>query len=327
MIDLVFVGHRCCDHSSSSGYDQVCALFPEAGWLDGRALEAGRLEWLREPRGPAAAARRLFHVIYGDCSGKALPAILRRRFPEARIVSSAHQPVARLRLDLPAIDALNASDAIIAVSTVQARELGEHGLAPPIHSLPHGVWTEVFRPAVAPSAPRRASVLLVGSFLRDWEGAKQVAAMLAREGVRSIALGAGARANLAGNGSRLEVPPRVSEQELVELYDRSAALFLPLLEATASNALLESMAAGCPVVCPRLRPLVEEYLDDEADCYEAGRYDVAAARLLHYVGSPSAREAKARQLMQRAREFDWVRIKQRYAAVYEEVAAARGANR
>lgn len=322
MIDLVFAGHRCCDHSPSSGYDQVCSLFPEAGWLDGRALEAGRLEWIREPQGAASAARRLFHVIYGDCSGKPLPAILRRRFPGARIVSSAHQPLARLATDRPAIDALETSDAIITVSTAQARELAASGLATPIHAVPHGVWTEVFRPAAAPAGRRRRNVLLVGSFLRDWEGAKQVVGELARAGIRSIALGAGARANLAGNGSRLEVPQRVSETELAELYQRSAALFLPLLDATASNALLEAMAAGCPVVCPRLRPLVEEYLDGDADCYPAGRYDVAASRLLHYVRNPVARLARAQQLMKRAAEFDWARIKQRYAAVYEEVAAA-----
>jgi glycosyltransferase involved in cell wall biosynthesis len=322
MIDLVFVGHRCCDHSPSSGYDQVCSLFPEAGWLDGRSLEAGRLEWQREPQEPASMAHALFHVIYGDCSGKALPEILRRRFPEARIVSSAHQPVARLRADLPAIDALKASDAIITVSSAQGSDLADYGLAAPIYSIPHGVWTRVFRPASTPSGPVRRSVLLVGSFLRDWEGAKQVVGVLARAGVRSIALGAGAHANLVGNGSLLEVPPRVSEAELAELYQHSAAVFLPLLDATASNALLEAMAAGCPVVCPRLGPLVEEYLDDDSDAYEAGRYDLAAARLLHYVCNPAAREAKARQLMKRAGEFDWARIKQRYAAVYQEVAAA-----
>lgn len=321
MIDLVFVGHRCCDHSPSSGYDQVCSLFPEAGWLDGRALEAGQLEWQREPQETASMAHGLFHVIYGDCSGKTLPDILRQRFPEAKIVSSAHQPVARLTADLPAMNALKASDAIITVSSAQGRDLAAYGLAAPIYSIPHGVWTRVFQPTSTPSGPHRRSVLLVGSFLRDWEGAKQVAGLLAQAGVRSIALGAGAHANLVGDGS-LEVPPRVSEVELAELYQQSAAVFLPFLDATASNALLEAMAAGCPVVCPRLRPLVGEYLDDDSDAYEAGRYDLAAARLLHYVCDPAAREAKARQLMKRAGEFDWARIKHRYATVYEQVAAA-----
>lgn len=96
--------------------------------------------------------------------------------------------------------------------------------------------------------------------------------------MRSVALGAGARRNLAGDNSYLDVPPRVSESDLARLYAESAAVFLPFLEATASNALLEAMAAGCPVVCPRLTSLVEQYLREDGDCFPAGRYDIAVTR-------------------------------------------------
>ena len=321
MKGLVFVGDRCCDHSPSSGYDQVCSLFPESGWLSGWALEAGRLEWHREPQTCATSAPRIFHVIYGDCSGKTLPEHLRRRFPDAIIVSSVHQPIGRLKSDRLACAALNASDAIVTVSEVQARELDNFGLAVPIYAIPHGVWTNVFRPTSPWSGQSRQDVLLVGSVLRDWEGAKQVVELLARAGVRPIALGAGAHEHLVGHNSRVEVPPRLSEAELAAMYERSAALFLPILEATASNALLEAMAAGCPVVCPRLPSLVEEYLGNDVDSFEAGRYDIAAVRLLYYVHNPSAREAKRRELMARADAFDWSHLKQCYAATYEEVAA------
>jgi len=318
-MDLVFVGDRCCDHSPSSGYDQICALFPAAGWLSGFDLVAGRLGWLREPHAGAAADARIFHVFNADCNGKLVPAVLRRQFPGASIVSTAHLPIARLKTDAQACAALQASDVIITVSEVQAAELASFGLAAPIHAIPHGVWTQVFRSA--PLDRPRQNVLLVGSFLRDWSGAKEVVARLAQEGVRSIALGAGAHANLARDNVCVEVPPRVSEAELAAMYERSAAVFLPFLEATASNALLEAMAAGCPVICPRLPSLVDEYLGDDADAYPSGRYDIAAARLLHYVRNPAAREAKRAELMARAERFDWSRLKQRFTAIYEDVAA------
>src|SRR5215469_16213488 len=122
-MELVFAGDRCCDHSPSSGYDQVCSLFPEAGWLSGRALEAGRLEWLRHSPESAPRGRPVFHVFYGDCSGKPLPMLLRQRFPGARIVSSVHQPFSRLKTDPAACDALRASDALVTLSETQVREL------------------------------------------------------------------------------------------------------------------------------------------------------------------------------------------------------------
>ncbi len=321
-MNLVFVGDRCCDHSRSSGYDQLCSLFPDTGWLSGRALESGRLEWHREPPGPDATGLRIFHVIYGDCSGKALPALLHRQFPRSVVISSLHQPISRLTADETAWTAVNASDALVTVSDEQARDLEGLGLTAPIYSIPHGVWTNAFRPA-SPWGIERTDVLLVGSFLRDWEGAKLVVAELARVGVRTVALGAGARDHLLGDGVPVEVLPRVSEETLADMYDRAAAVFLAFQAATASNALLEAMASGCPVVCPRLPSLVEECLGDDSDAFEPGRYDVAIARLLRYVRDPVARAEKSQELIARANRFDWSRLKSRFAAVYQEVAADR----
>lgn len=129
---------------------------------------------------PSTTVSRVFHVIYGDCSGKALPKLLRSRFPGARIVSSIHQPVVRLKNDAAGCAALRASDAVVAVAEAQVVEFRELGLSAPLYSIPHGVWTEVFRPRSVFSNQQRTNVLLVGSFLRDWEGAKQVMTALAR---------------------------------------------------------------------------------------------------------------------------------------------------
>jgi glycosyltransferase involved in cell wall biosynthesis len=322
---LAFVGHRCCDHSPSGGYDQVCELFPDAGWIEGRALQAGRLEWHRRPRHDQGSGPTLLHVFYGDCSGKALPAVLRERFPGAAVLASAHQPVARLQHDAQALEALRRSDAVLAVSESQGRELRALNLGVSIHAAPHGVWTRVFQPATTGRAVRD-HILIVGSFLRDWAAARRVAADLAAEGVRSVALGAGARSNLADTESRVEVCGWVPEHELADRYHRAAAVFLPFLEATASNALLEAMAAGCPVICPRLPSLVDEYLGDDLDAFDPGRLDVAVARLLRYVRDPDAREARAQVLRSRVQRFDWGHLQNRYAAVFEAV-SARAARR
>lgn len=319
---LVFVGHRCCDHSPSGGYDQVCALYPEAGWLSGPELAAGQLTWFREPAGDGAslvAGSVMFHVFYGDCSGSALPAILRARFPDATIVSTVHQPLSRLQRDRAGLASLDLVDGIIAVAGNQARDLARHEFAASIHVVPHGVWTEVFRP-LPPSTPGdRDNVLFVGNYLRDWAGIRQITEKLAAEGVRSVVLGSAAFEQLSVRNPLLTMSPRVPEPELAAMYDRAAALVLPVLDATASNALLEAMAAGCPVICPRFPSLVDDYLGDDRDSYEPGRYDQAVAHAISYVSHPERRAARSRELMGRAQLFDWDRLRSLLAATYQEI--------
>jgi glycosyltransferase involved in cell wall biosynthesis len=186
--------------------------------------------------------------------------------------------------------------------------------------VPHGVWTHVFRPPSASAPAARDSVLLVGNYLRDWAGTRQIVEMLAAEDVRSVVLGSAAPDRLSVRDPLVEISPRVCEAELAALYDRSAALLLPVLEATASNALLEAMAAGCPVICPRFPSLVDEYLGDAADSYTQGRYDEAVARVLAYVLEPERRAARSRALIKRADLFDWARLRPLLAATYREIA-------
>jgi glycosyltransferase involved in cell wall biosynthesis len=322
MRKLVLVGDRSNDHSPSSGYDPLCSVFPDAGWLSGKALEAGDIRWHR----PAAekGSDYLFHVIYGDCSGKALPSLLRARYPGSRIVSSLHRPTALIKEDSLALAAVELADVLITVSEVQATELRRHGFSAPIHAIPHGVWTGVFRPAEASSTNPHPCIMMIGSFLRDWEGAKRVLEILSRAGVRTFALGAGARDKLSGTNlpPQVEVLQRVSESRLAELYQHSAAVFLPFLEATASNALLEAMAAGCPVICPRFPSLIDEYLGDDSDSFSRGEYEVAASRLLHYTRTPTDRRAKAQTLMAKASAFDWTHVRERFVPIYAELASS-----
>ncbi|GGW85965.1 glycosyltransferase family 4 protein [Streptomyces galilaeus] len=322
-MNLVFVGHRCCDHSPSSGYDQICSLFPEAGWLSGPDLAAGQLTWFREPSDGntslTAASHQIFHVFYGDCSGSALPVVLRARFPQATIVSTVHQPASRLVGDEAARASLNAADGIITVSETQARELARFELTASIHAVPHGVWTKAFRPSLPLAQDARDNVLFVGNYLRDWNATKHIVEMLAVAGVRSVVVGSAAPDRLKTRDPLIEMAPRVSEAELAMLYDRAAALVLPVLDATASNAVLESMAAGCPVICPRLPSLTDEYLGDGSDAYEQSRYDVAVSHALRYVGHPERRAARSRLLMKRAESFDWSRLLPLFTAIYRDI--------
>jgi glycosyltransferase involved in cell wall biosynthesis len=325
-MNLHFVGDRCGDHSPSSGYDQLCSLFPDAGWLSGRELIAGRLTWHKSPASDTLSSSLMFHVLYGDCSGRALPAAIRSRFPGATIVATAHQPVARLVRDPEAVAALRGSDAVIALTQLQARQLAELGLDAPVHVVPHGVWTRAFRPrSTTPGGPRRDRVLLVGNFLRDWEAARRIVDALAAAGVRSSLVGSNVSAEVLAGHPAVERAPRLPERELARAYDRAAALLLPVFDGTASNALLEAMAAGTPVVCTKA-PALLEYLGDGVDAFEEGDDQAAVARLLSYATDPARRAARSRDLMERVLQFDWATLERRYARTFGDIAQSRNSS-
>jgi glycosyltransferase involved in cell wall biosynthesis len=315
---LAFVGDRCCDHSPSSGYDQVCTLFEAAGWLSGRALEGGETRWIRAPS--VAADPTLVHVFYGDCSGAAAVPLVRERWPDATIVLTVHQPVARMRRDRAAMHALAFADAILTVSEVQARELTAllHA-GVPVRAVPHGVWPQAFTPDAADRV--RMEALLVGNYLRDWRATERIADLLARRGVRCRLVGTNAPRERFADHPTITVTPPLSEPELAATYDESAAMLMPVLDATASNALLEAMSAGCPVVCSAVPSLVDEYIGDRVDAFEDGDDEAAVGHLLRYVADPDSRTARSEMLRARAQRFDWRVLASQYAAAYAELDA------
>jgi glycosyltransferase involved in cell wall biosynthesis len=318
-MSLVFVGDRCGDHSPSSGYDQLCTLFPRAGWLSGRSLAVGELSWIRPPAERLDLSQTLFHVLYGDCSGRVLPSVLRERWPQATIVSTVHQPVSRLVDDQAALASMTVVDEIITVCHAQARGIAGFGLSAPVRVIPHGVWTAAFHVAQAEEPRERDAVLLVGTYLRDWLLANQVIDRLARCGVQSVVVGPNAGAHITIEHPLVRLSPQLPERELARRYHTSAALLLPVVDATASNALLEAMAAGCPVVCSRVSSLVDEYLEDDSDSFEPGNPDAAVDRILSYISDPPSRTTRAHALARRAEHFDWARLHRRYVLCYEQV--------
>lgn len=159
-------------------------------------------------------------------------------------------------------------------------------------------------------------MLLVGNYLRDWGLAKDVVSAVTRRGFRSVVLGSAVPPRIFNGNDLVRVADRVTEPELVDLYDTSAAMFLPVLAATASNAVLEAMAAGCPVVCPSFASLVDDYLGSRDDAFDPRDPARAVDLLLGYATRPDVRERTSRRLTRRVAMFDWIALRPRFAAVY-----------
>jgi glycosyltransferase involved in cell wall biosynthesis len=111
----------------------------------------------------------------------------------------------------------------------------------------------------------------------------------------------------------------IDDQALRRTYQQADVLFLPLLDATANNALLEGMACGLPVVSTDL-PAVRAYVGDGgALLVPAGSVDGYAQALLALQADPARRRALAQGARRRAEELDWSVVAQSYADLYREL--------
>jgi glycosyltransferase involved in cell wall biosynthesis len=190
-----------------------------------------------------------------------------------------------------------------------------------IHRVALGVDAGFFAPGRRRAGGEAFTVITVGNWQRDFRLLEQVVWLLHDRGerVRFIVVCPPRRAAHFGGLPSVEAFSGVTDAELRELYRRSDALFLPLVQAAASNTLLEGMASGLPVIATDL-PGVREYV--APGCARlVGRFDHAAAAdaIVALAGDPDACARLGEHSRRRAEALDWELAAPRLADVYRSL--------
>ena len=233
-----------------------------------------------------------------------------------KVVASYHQPPEVLARIIPD-RVVRSLDRIIVVSPEQASYFETLVGPERVRFIPHGIDTDFFRPSTSPRRPGPIRCLTVGFWLRDFKAISEVALRLSENPDIVFDIVAPETDGLPDR-SNITIHRSISDDQLRTLYREADILFLPLLGATANNALLEGMASGLPVVSTRL-PAVQVYLGGaEAvliDGNEPAAYVDAICRL---ASDQAARERMARCSRERAEQLDWRRIASQYEDVYAD---------
>lgn len=253
---------------------------------------------------------RWFHYLYPEHShfrGK------RRKGEDMRMLFSCHLPSANLeagRLSLlPFMEGLPAADGIILMSPDELEYYAALAPRTRIAFIPHGIDIHWFKPACKrPSvADDMLRVLTVGNMLRDFG---KLAAVIRHvheikhAKVRFTVLAS--RANienlrsLVGESAWDIVDGRwgLDDKALLDLYQDSDLMFLPLLAATANNAVLEAMATGLPMLVSDL-PACRAYAADFAIYFSQ---EENAADLAKRIAEIDPASESMRELARKGRE-------------------------
>lgn len=227
------------------------------------------------------------------------------RFAEAeasirrRTVLFLHQPPSWLRLHWRDFSALDGLGAIVCLSHDQMEYVAGNCRTPVILSR-HGVCHDFFMPKATPLSSTSAKLLFVGQWLRDFETLGKAMALVWIEQPK-VTLDCVIPYERRNHPALLKLArdPRVawhanvSPEALRDLYQNATLLFLPLIDATANNALAEALSSGLPIVSTRVGGAVD-YIPDAAGelCspYEVGTH---ARAVLKWLGEQTRLEKAA----------------------------------
>lgn len=343
-----FVTKRWSHHSTHSGYDRIIDYVGEpieridltrlsSRWIPeriamkfvsraevrGYSMASFYDEWAAARDMIARPRRAVYHVLYGDDTYRYLGMV--GRMTPHRLVVSYHLPPAALRDRMRHTDHLRRADAIVVVGTNLVPLFSELCGADRVHYIPHGIDTDVFRPAPVshddPPDESKHRVLVVGSHRRDFETLGEVIRALEREAPEVqfvLVTGASVAAGFRGRRN-VEVKGYIEEPELIRLYQDAAVVLQPMEESTANNSILEGLASGVPIVATDVGGVGAYVNEGCAVLTGAGDAEEMADAILRITRDPARHSEMKRAAREQAMEFSWPRIASQFAALYDRI--------
>lgn len=262
----------------------------------------------------------LLHFLDGEHTAQFLPRLAAAFPSKPRTIATFHQPAAILPSVFPRRSAVALDHAVMVASSQLAyfRDLlPEERLS----VVPYGIDIDFFRPSGAPARTGKIRCLTSGSYLRDWKTYGEIVHAL--RGRPDIAFDVvSATAPEFPGLPAVTVHRSVTDEQLRALYHQSDILVLPLLDATANNALLEGMACGVPIVASDL-PAVREYATDACVLPVPQRADRFVEAIEALAGDASRRARMGQAGRERSLAFSWPSIARRYEELYTRLASER----
>jgi glycosyltransferase involved in cell wall biosynthesis len=317
---ILCLDKRVARHTTSSGYDRIAAYLngenlkrPDLGNGVGRIAEKawnffrgedpyllryGFEDRIAEERAFWKAILTRADVTFMPYGEEQLGTLLRRaRYLSGPLVATFHVPFAREshRFEKIRKNAVRNLAGVFVLASSEVAPFSEWLGENKVMFVPHGIDIDIFLPGVG-NTGTMARFVFVGRHLRDYEIAHIVADRCAREGldvVFDVVLPTALMSFFTGCAN-IQPHIDISEIELIRLYQDSDALFLPLLDGTANNAILEALACGTPVISTRIGG-IPDYVDDASGWLLRPR-DADEAFDRHRLGSGLAAESYDRSM-------------------------------
>jgi glycosyltransferase involved in cell wall biosynthesis len=320
--------HRILDYLP----DEICKIYVSFPWerLLPRPLKRRlRREILRRAekrmiQESICAKPRLIHFLYPEnCFWNGC---FQRSF-NGKVLLTLHQPESVLSSfrtspqGLSFIETAQRADRLIAMSPHVVECYQKFFENQSVRVIPHGVDTNYFTPGNDISDS--SLILTLGNWRRDFKLWQAVASNFLKRGRPEIFCLVTNRENrkhfsLKKTANTIFMHG-ISDLELRGLYNRSKALFLPLLDAVANNALLEGLSMGKQILVSDL-PASRFYGEDHVSYLDKdATIETASNALSHLLDKSTLQERRPDIRNYAEANFSWPRIAKAYQEEYSNL--------
>lgn len=265
--------------------------------------------------------KELFHFLYGEDDYYYLGFFPKNK--NKRIICTYHQPPEYFEQFVGKKNHLKKLDALVVVSKVQLEYFEKIVGKGRVFFIPHGVDTDFFKPGRLNLAKytNKYNCIFVGQWLRDFTMLKNVIQIVCsrRKNINFHLIINRKHKPFFSNLPNTYSYSGIDDFTLLNFYQNTALLVIPLISCTANNAILESLACGVPVITTDVGG-VSNYLDRNCGILvKQGKADIMADEVIALIDDKSKRAAMSENARKKALGFSWPLIAKGTTDVYSNL--------